>query len=64
MNGLLAFSRVDKYIKKSCIKIMLKEERYSVSLEIKRVPKCIIRENSALMKGIRMNKPPILINHY
>lgn len=67
MNELLAPSSTDKYIKKSCIKMLLKEEEeeqvFCISLEVRRLPKYIITENSALMQGIRMNKSLILINH-
>lgn len=45
---------------------MLKEEKqiFCISLEIRRLPKYIVRENSALMKEIQMHKSLILINHY
>lgn len=66
MNEQLTSSRADRYTTKSHIKIMWKEEKqiFCVSLEIGRLPKYIIRENSALMKEIGKNKSLVLINHY
>ena len=66
MNGQLISSRADRYITESHIRILLKEGKqiFCISLEIGRLPKYIIRENSALMKDIGKNKSLILINHY